>query len=278
MEINSNTIRSNIASESLGQKIEKPAQVEQASGDTTKTSVVPSTIVNISDQGMDLVKQAIAAGVDTYVEKTDEEYAKMSYEELIDERNGGKNPNWSLDNGATHGIRMNGKADYAASVKLGQQMWENGVTAVALKTSLKTFKESVAKIDSALAKGNFDISFVDGKATVVSKTLSKEDISKIQKVLDDKNNSTSTTLKNDIAKYNDAALKNINMMIYDEKGKYGGSDSAYVHRNEPISMKEFTENISYASVAGSEGGYTYQKHSEVIGSTSYGSKLVYKSS
>lgn len=280
MEVNSHSPKISLVLDTANKKIELnslPDAIATTLPTELNPSNPPSTIVEISDQGLELVKQAQAEAIDTYVEKSDEEYARMSYEGLIDERDGGKDNDWTLGRATSQGIRLDGKAAQAANVRLAMQQGENGMAALSLRHSLDDFKSDVLKANPELSKASFDISFVDGKPKVTSKDLPMDAIATIQGMLDDKNNSIALKLKNDIGKYNDAALKTINMQIYDEKGRYGGQDSKFVHRNESLSMEEFSSGISYTSVADSEGGYTYQKHSEIVGSTSYGGNIVLKS-
>jgi len=49
-----------------------------------------------------------------------------------------------------------------------------------------------------------------------------------------------------------------------------------IHRTSELSMNEFLHNISYNSVAKSNGSFTSQKYQDVIGSTHYGIRYIYE--
>lgn len=278
MEINSNLNRMQVLADDFVKNTfeQNGVQAKVMALPVSQAASIPSTVVTISDEALARqVREADEAGKSTYVEKTPEEYAQMSYEKLIDERNGLTDSQWK--DGPLKPIRMYGKAAEAANMKLDNQRMDNYVSGKELGTSLKDFKQDMMKIHPELAKKSFDVSFKDGKAIIVGDGLSKQLKDSLQNDLDNSNNPSATKLQASIAKYNSAGLGLVNMQIYEEKGKYGGVNSIYVHRDDPLTMKEFTEKISYDAVSRSEGGYTYAKHGDVIGSTGYGARLVYKS-
>ncbi len=279
MEINSNSQPPYVVPESLTKRTQLSVPPDNQVSGVQKDSVIPSTIVTISDHAQEILKQAAQESTPyTYVEKTDKEYESMSFQDLIDERNGGKNGIPSLGPGTTRGALMNGKAATAAMAILDKQHIENVFSAREIGVSLNAFKKEMVKKFPELKNKTFDVSFSNGKAIISGDGLPKKLKDDLQNELENTKNTNAVKLQSSISKFNSIGLDLVNMRIYEEKGMYGGADSIYVHRNDPLTMKEFTDKISYSSVAQSDGGYTYTKHSEVIGSTGYGAVHVYKSS
>lgn len=272
--------QTHLPSKSL-EKIVSEVEVKSSLPTTDEApKTIPSTIVSISDEGMALqVKDAHAAmPVSTYVEKTDAEYQAMTYQQLIDERD--SNDNGVIDKSNEYLTVMphyDGRAGQIAEMKLNEQVVRNSQSNAALTKSLDAFKAQIVKDHPELAETKFDVSFKDGKVVISGDGLSKKDTEKLLKILDDKKNPTSIKLKESITDFNNEALKLINMQIYEEKDRFGGENSPLVHRKESMTMEEFTKEISYSAVAQSNGTYTSGKYSSIIGSTHYGSKLVYKS-
>lgn len=244
-----------------------------------KSPNAPAAIVAISDEGMELqVKDALASAKKIeYIEKSDEEYAAMSYRQLIDERNGEAAGGRQEGDTSLKLLHLNGKADQRAQLLLREQQIANSNNSKSLATALNSFKTQVSKSYPAVGS-NFDITMQNGKATVVG--IEDQEIrAKVQALLDDSSNGRSNALKSAINTFNSGGLEMINMMIYEEKIKFGGTNDSgqkVVHRTNDLTMDEFLKNISYSNVASSHGGTTWQKHQDVIGSTHYGVRYVYE--
>jgi|GEM_PF-6405290 len=247
---------------------------------SSQSTTSPSAIVKISDEAMHLqvMEMYKSAPQTTYVEKTDAEYAAMTYEQLIDERNGEVTGPRQPGDTTLKIMHFHGKADVAAAVKLREQVLENTASSRNLSAALEGFKAAVAHQYPNI-KAGFDIGFENGKPVVVSNNLDEKTIAKIQSMLDDKTNSKAVGLKNAVNDFNENGLKMINMLIYEEKYKFGGTNELgkkVIHREAPLTLAEFTNNISYTQAGHSSGSYTWAKHADVIGSTFYGVKYVYE--
>lgn len=97
--------------------------------------------------------------------------------------------------------------------------------------------------------------FKDGALTVTGSRLTEAQKVNAQKLLDGPL-AEAESLKKAITQFNEGGLIMINMMIFDEKGRFGGENSegkAVVHRNEAVSMEEFIRDARYGSVANSGG-------------------------
>lgn len=244
-----------------------------------KTLSSPAAIVAISDEGMELqAKEALAsAKTISYVEKSDEEYAAMSYRQLIDERNGEAAGGRQDGDTSLKVLHLNGKADQQAQLLLREQQIANSINSKNLASALNSFKNQVSKSYPTITD-NFDITMQNGKVTVVG-IVDQDMRSQVQSLLDDPSNGKATALKSTIDTFNKDGLEMINMMIYEERIKFGGANDAghkIIHRTNDLTENEFLKDISYSSVANSHGGTTWQKHQEVIGSTHYGARYVYE--
>lgn len=259
----------------------KPEDIHVVPTDTSDqhSATSPSTIVTLSDEAMVLhIKEALAtAKTITYIEKSDKEYAAMSYRQLIDERNGEAAGGRAEGDTSLKVMHLNGKADHHALMRLREQQVANAVNSKNLAAVLKDFKGEVAKNYSAAAQ-NFDITMKNGKPTITG-IADKNLLSKVQSLLDDTSHSKSVALKNAVHTFNTDGLEMINMMIYEERIKFGGAnemEQKIIHRTDELSANEFLHNISYNSVAKSNGSFTSQKHQDVIGSTHYGIRYIYE--
>lgn len=259
----------------------KPEDIQVVPPDTRDqdTAASPSTIVTLSDEGMALhVKEALAtAKTISYIEKSDEEYAAMSYRQLIDERNGEAAGGRQEGDTSLKVMHLNGKADHHALMRLRDQQMANTANSKNLAHALNEFKAELAKNYSVSAQ-NIDITMKNGKPTLTG-IADKNLLNKMQALLDDTSNNKSVALKNAVNNFNTDGLEMINMMIYEERIKFGGTNEAgqkVIHRTSELSMSEFVTNISYNNVAKSNGSFTWQKHQEVIGSTHYGVRYVYE--
>lgn len=259
----------------------KPEDIQVVPTDATDqhSATFPSTIVTLSDEAMELqIKEALAtAKTISYIEKSDEEYATMSYRQLIDERNGEAAGGRAEGDTSLKVIHLNGKADHHALMRLRDQQMANTANSKNLAAALTDFKSEIAKNYSAIEK-NIDITMKNGKASVIG-IADKNLLSKVQTLLDDTGNKKSVALKSAINIFNSDGLEMINMMIYEERFKFGGANEQgqkVIHRTSELSAKEFQHNISYTKVANSSGSFTWQKHQDVIGSTHYGVRYVYE--
>lgn len=241
-------------------------------------SISPSTIVSISDEGLtSSFREALRGEAIVIVEKPDEEYLAMSFEDLIDERDGkGK---YRAD-GDTNIYVMNpyGKAAQEAFNRIRAQQMENTLGAAKLGDALNQFRAKLVEADPGIDPSAIDIEFRNDVLVVVGSTLTNSQKARAQHVLE---NSTpeSKTLRNAIRAFNESGLKMINMMIYDERGHYRGVNSegkAVVHREEPISMNDYVQGVSYHGVARSGGSYTWSKFYELVGSSKWGAGLVFE--
>lgn len=244
-----------------------------------KTFSSPSTIVTISDEGMELQVKEVLASAKTisYIEKSDEEYATMTYRQLIEERNGEAAGGRQDGDTSLKVLHLNGKADQYAQIKLREQQVANSNSGRSLAIALNDFKNEAAKKYPSIAN-SFDITMQNGSATVVG-ISDKNILSKVQSLLDDAGNDKARSLKSSIDSFNRNGLEMINMMIYEERIKFGGANETgqkVIHRTSDLTMDEFLNGISYANVASSSGGTTWQKHQEIIGSTHYGVRYVYE--
>ena len=254
-----------------------PTTSESASA---QNATSPSTIVTLSDDAVHLqiMEMYKSAPQTTYIEKSDAEYAAMSYEQLIDERNGEMTGPRQPGDNTLKIMHFYGKADIAAAAKLREQELENSASSRNLQAALEGFKVAVAQKYPTL-KAGFDIGFENGKAIIVSNSLDEKSIANIQSMLDDKANSKAVGLKNAVNEFNETGLKMINMLIYEEKYRFGGTNELgkkVIHRDDPLTLVEFTKNISYTQAVSSNSSYAWAKHADVIGSTSYGVKSVYE--
>jgi hypothetical protein len=239
----------------------------------------PSVIVAISEEGMELqVQEALrSAKTISYIEKSDAEYKAMSYRQLIDERNGEAARGRQEGDTSLKILHLYGKADHYALVKLREQQVANSENSRNIASALNSFNEKVSKTYPSIGS-NFDITMKDGKARVVG--IADKNIQfKVQSLLDDNSNKQAITLKNSINAFNQDGLEMINMMIYEERIKFGGTNEEgkkVIHRTNDLTMNEFLKDISYSRAASSQGETTWQKHQEVIGSTHYGVRYLYE--
>lgn len=238
----------------------------------------PSAVVNISDEAHSRSFQNSLKGeVLAFVEQADEVYKAMSFEELVNERDGqGKN---RVD-GDTNIYAMNsyGKAAQEVFDRIRIQQMENTQNAKNLGNSLEQFRAKVVEENPGLKSSDVDVEFKNGTLTVTGSRLTEAQKVNAQKLLGGPL-AEAESLKKAITQFNEGGLNMINMMIFDEKGRFGGENSegkAVVHRNQAVSMEEFIKNARYGSVANSGGNYTWNKFYELVGSSNWGGNLVFE--
>lgn len=274
INLNHSSVLTNITSKGSTQPTVKPAEPVAVS-DGTATS---STVVDISDEAHSLSFQDKLKGeVIEFVEQADDVYKAMSFEELVNERDGqGKN----RADGDTNIYAMNsyGKAAQEVFDRIRAQQMENTQNAKNLGNSLEQFRAKVIEENPGLKSSDVDVEFKDGTLTVTGSRLSEAQKANAQRLLDG-SLAEAESLKKAITQFNEGGLNMINMMIFDEKGRFGGENSegkAVVHRNEAVSMEEFIQNARYGSVANSGGSYTWNKFYELVGSSNWGGNLVFE--
>ncbi len=255
-----------------------------------KSSATPSTIVNISDDGYTLSFQGSLKGeVISFVEKSDEEYKAMSFEKLVNERDGqGK---FRADGDTTiYAMNSYGKAAQEALHRVRAQQMENTRNAESLGGALDQFRAKIIESNPGLDSSDIDIDIdidvdvdvdvevKDGALTIVGSTLTESQKAFTQNLLDS-SAAEAKNLKNAITQFNEGGQKMLNMMIYDEKGHYGGENSegkAVRHREEFVTMDEFLKDARYGNIASSGGSYTWDKFNDLAGSSKWGAGLVFE--
>ena len=247
--------------------IPTPAATAQIKSNVEKL-ISPSTVVSLSDEGLSIPQDVIPPTI----EKSDAEYEAMSYDQLIEERDGKLIHSGDL---SLRFVKETGKASQYAAIKLADQMSANSSSAISVRKNLDDFKSNAIKEIGGLASNDFDVSFNDNKVIIVSSTLSNDKKIKLQASLDS-DSKFSTSLKDSINTFNDVGLTLINMRLTSEKARFDGPENIYAHRDSPLTMEEFTDSISYSGVAASEGGSTYNKYSSIVGSTTFGNVYIEK--
>ena len=241
-------------------------------------AALPSTVVHISDEGSALnVRENLKCEAIVLVEKSDDEYAAMSFEDLINERDG---PGKFRADGDTNLYVMNlyGKAAQEAFNRIRAQQMENTQNAENLGEALNQFRTKLVEINPDIDPSDIDVEFKNGALSIVGNTLTSNQKTQAQNLLENSSDE-SKALKNAITQFNEGGLKMINMMLYDERGHFKGENSdgkAIVHREKPVSMEELMQNTHYSDVAKSGGGYTWNKFYDLVGSTKWGAKLVFE--
>lgn len=149
---------------------------------------------------------------------------------------------------------------------------ENTQNAKNLGNSLEQFRTKVVEENSDLKSSDVEVEFKDGRLTITGSRLSEAQKVSAQRLMDS-SLAEAEALKKAITQFNEGGLNMINMMIFDEKGRFGGANSegkTVVHRNEAVSMEEFIQNARYGSIASSGGNYTWNKFYELVGSSNWG--------
>lgn len=245
---------------------------------TSKSSVSPSTVVNISDDGYAFSIQESLKGTSiTFIEKSEEEYRAMSFEDLVNERDGkGK---FRADGDTTiYEMNSYGKAAQEVLHRVREQQMENTRNAGNLAEALSQFRAKVIEAHPGLKPSDIDVEVKDGKLSILASGLTESQKVFAQKLLES-SHSEAINLKGSIAQFNEGGLRMINMMIYDERGHYSGENSegkAVRHREEFVTMDEFVGGARYGSVAASNGAYTWNKFNDLVGSSKWGTGLVYE--
>lgn len=274
INLNHSSVLTNTTAKSSLQPTTKPSKPVAVSDDTP----TPSAVVNISDEAHSLSFQNSLRGeAIEFLEQADEVYKVMSFEELVNERDGqGKN----RADGDTNIYAMNsyGKAAQEVFDRIRTQQMENTQNAKNLGNSLEQFRAKVVEANPGLKSSDVDVEFKDGTLTVTGSRLTEAQKVNAQKLLDGPI-AEAESLRNAITQFNEGGLNMINMMIVDEKGRFDGENNegkAVVHRNEAVSMEEFIQNARYGSVANSGGSYTWNKFYELVGSSNWGGNLVFE--
>jgi HSP20 family molecular chaperone IbpA len=262
------------AKSSTPQPTIKPAEPVVVSDNTA----TPSITVNISNEAHSLSFQNnLKAESIKFVEQADEVYKAMSFEELVNERDGeGRN----RADGDTNIYAMNsyGKAAQEVFDRIRAQQMDNSQNVKNLRNSLEQFRAKVVEENSGLKSSDIDVEFKNGTLTVTGNRLTEAQKANAQRLLNG-SVAEAESLRKSIAQFNEGGLNMINMMIFDEKGRFSGVNSegkAVVHRNEAVSMDEFIQNARYGSVANSGGSYTWNKFYELVGSSNWGGNLVFE--
>ncbi len=250
MDIDPSTGRAGAASVTAPQRspVQLPAQPVGERG-----AALPSTIVELSDEGRWLaVKEMLASADDAPFEEflPSSALKDMSVSELIAERD--KNiislTSSPRDPSATYRADNDSPAAKEIRRTVYAQDQRTSSARVALYDAASHFKALASKELSAI-KGTFDISMKDGKLTIIGAELSKTEVASLQKLLDDEDRTEAVTLKAAIGKFNEEALKLINYTIEDRGDWASGPDAARPRRSEAMLMSEFTNGLSYLSEA-----------------------------
>lgn len=274
VNLNHSQVLSNASSKSPTQTSSSTAE---AVVEPSKGAVTPSTIVNISDEGYTLSIQESLGNEIKFVEKSDEAYKAMSFEELVDERDGqGK---YRAEGDTTiYAMNSYGKAAQEAFLRVRAQQMENTRNAQNLGESLEQFRAKIIESIPGLKPSDIDVEIKDGALAVTGSRLTDSQKAYAQNLLEG-SLTEAKNLRNAITQFNDGGLKMINMMIYDERGHYGGENSegkAVRHREEFVTMDEFLQNANYGNIASSGGSYTWDKFNDLVGSTKWGARLVFE--
>lgn len=275
VNLNHSQVLSNAASKSPSQTLlsEAEAVVEPSK----KDAATPSTIVNISDEGYTLSIQESLGNEIEFVEKSDEAYKAMSFEELVDERDGqGK---YRAEGDTTiYAMNSYGKAAQEAFLRVREQQMENTRNARNLGESLEQFRAKIIESNPGLSASDIGVEIKDGALTITGSKLTENQKAYAQNLLES-SLAEAQSLRGAITQFNEGGLKMINMMIYDERGHYGGENSegkAVRHREQLVTMDEFLQNANYGNIASSGGSYTWGKFNDLVGSTKWGARLVFE--
>jgi hypothetical protein len=274
VNLNHSHVLSNASSKSLTQTLSSAAEVvvKPFKG----AAATPSTIVSISDEGYTLSIQESLANEIKFVEKSDEAYKAMSFEELVDERDG-KGKYRAEGDTTIYAMNSYGKAAKEAFLRVREQQMENARNARNLGDSLEQFRAKIIESNRRLSASDIGVEIKDGALTITGNKLTEDQKAYLQNVLES-SLAEAKNLRGAITQFNEGGLKMINMMIYDERGHYGGENSegrAVRHREEFVTMGEFLKNANYENIATSGGSYTWDKFNDLIGSTKWGAKLVF---
>lgn len=274
VNLNHSQVLSNASIKSPAQTLSSAAEalVESPTGAAT-----PSTIVNISDDGYSLSIQESLANEIKFVEKSDEAYKAMSFEELVDERDGrGK---YRAEGDTTiYAMNSYGKAAQEAFLRVREQQMENARNAQNLGESLEQFRAKIIEFNPSLKPSDIDVEIEDGALVITGSKLTDSQKAYAQNLLKS-SLAEAKHLRGAIAQFNEGGLKMINMMIYDGRGHYGGENSegkAVRHREEFVVMDEFLQGANYGTIASSGGSYTWDKFNDLVGSTKWGARLVFE--
>lgn len=239
----------------------------------------PSTTVEISGEALRrfAFSELLSAPELKLSLRSEEEYASMSFEQLVHELNG-LDGDPIDDTGTMRLTRKGTDLELIVLERIINQQDETVGAANQLRKSLDDFTELAASQFSWLTNNSFDVTFQNGKGTIVSDILSADQVAEIQSLLETSNVLESEALLSNIEVYNRSLTKSMNMMIYEEKYDQRQSDGTgreLYFRSSPTNVEELTMGISYTEAAQSPSHFFSNLHQGLVGTTKWGGTVVY---